>query len=165
MDIVTKIKRLFSKTDKSEKSASVTFYPNQTIISTYNFATTGIGLASTKLTKLEIDTSPDVIGQTLRKHLALTEYDVEHPNSSEAFKKVWIDYKLAAGFKTNKETYKDAREIGCRMSKTEITLMPCENQYSKGYFPIPNSEIKLPLTISDTELGQHLLKAREIATG
>lgn len=164
MDIVAKIKGLFSKTDKSEKSASVTFYPGQTIVSTYDFATTGLGLVSKELTKLEAGSSPNVLGQTLRKHFALTKYDVEHPNSKEAFKKVWDDYKLAAGFKTNKETYKDAREIACRMSATEITLTPCENQHSRGYFPITSAIIKLPLTISDSELGLQLLKAREIAT-
>ena len=165
MEFIAKIKRLFSKTDSSEKSASVTFYPKQIIVATYDFATTGIGLGSTKLTKLPVDISPEILGQTLRKHFALTEYNIEHPKDSKAFKKVFDDYKAAAGFKTNKDTYKDAREVGCRMTKMEITLTPSENQYNTGYLPIPNSDIKLPLTISDNELGLELLKAKEIATG
>jgi len=165
MTFISKIKNLFSRTDTSEKSASVTFYPKQIIVATYDFATTGIGIVSTKLTKLPVDVSPEILAHTLHKHFALTEYHFEHPKDSKAFKKVFDDFKAAAGFKTNKDTYKDAREVGCRMTKKAITLMPSKNQYNTGYLPIPHTEIKLPLTIANHELGLELLKAKEIATG
>jgi hypothetical protein len=165
MDIITRLKQTFYKLDKSKKSAHVTFYPNQIIITTYDYTETGLGLVSPKLTKLPIDVSPDVLGKTLRKHFSLTAYNLEHPKSSEVFKKYWNEYKNAAGFKTNKETYKDAREISCLMSKTEIKLIPCENKYNTSYLPISDSETKLDLTISDQNLGIKLFESRKYATG
>lgn len=165
MSIIAKIKQIFTKTDKSKKSAHVTFYPNQIIVTTFDFTTTGLGLVSTKLTKLPVDVSSIVLGKTLRKHFSLTTYDLKHPKSSPAFKKLWSDYKIAAEFKTNKESYKDARQISCVESETEIILIPCENKYNNSYFPISDAEIKLDLTISDQNLGIELLKAREVATG
>ena len=165
MNLISKVKQFFWKSDKSKKSAGVTFYPNQIIVKTYDNTRTGLGLVSTKLTKLPIDISPDVLGKTLRKHFSLTAYDLEHPKNTEDFKKFWNDYKNAAGFKTNKETYKDAREITCSMSKTGINLIPCENKYNTSYLPISDSETKLDLIISDQDLGIELFKAREIAIG
>ena len=158
MTIVDKI----NQSGKSKKSASVTFYLNQIIVQTYDFATTGIGLGSTKLTKLNIDSPPSVLGQTLRKHLSLTEYDVKHPTD---FKEHWNAIKKAAGFKTNKETYMDARSLSCGQTETEITITPCENQHNTGYLHVPNTKNILSVTISDHELGLQLLKTRDMATG
>lgn len=165
MNFFIKIRRLFSNTDKGKKAASVTFYPNQIIVGTYDFTTTGLASASVKLTKLPVDTSPDILGKTLRKHFASTEHDILHPRDSKAHKKRWEDYKTATGFKTSKETYQDARYVSCRMTETDITLHPNKNKYNRVYLGIPDAQITLPISISDTELGLELLNAREIAKG
>jgi hypothetical protein len=162
LNLISKIKGVFTKFDNNNKSASVSFYPTQIIIVTYDNATTGVWLSSAKLTKLGIDVTPEILGQTLRKHFNLTEYEVEHPTD---FKKHWNTYKMAAGFKTNKETYKDSKQIGCTQTKTQIILTPNENQYNTGYLPITESEIVLPSAVSDNDLGIQLIKARDCSTG
>jgi hypothetical protein len=168
MDLVNTIKRIFSRTaDPAQKkrpdigqAAGVTFYPDKVIIRTED-STDGPWIVSAKLTILPVDTSPVILGQTLRKHFVLTE----HKKYEAKSKDVWNEYKKAAGFKTNKETYKDARLIMCSQSKTEITLTPTENTYNTGYLPIKNTSINLPLTVSDENLGIELEKARDISTG
>lgn len=160
VDIITKIKRLFNKPWTDALAADVTFYPNKIIVQTFDY-TDGPSIGSTKLTILPVDTSPDILGRTLRKHFNLTEHGLKYQQNKDA----WNAYKEAAGFKTNKDTYKDARQVMCRQSNNEIILTPTENLYNTGYEHLPNLDIKLPLTIPDEELGLQLTKARDLSNG
>jgi hypothetical protein len=160
MDIVKEIKRLFKKPWTDALSANVAFYPNKIIVQTLDY-TDGPMVITNKFTILPTDVSLIVLGQTLKKHLHLTEHCVEYNQTENA----WTDYKKAAGFKTNKETYKDARLISCDQKDNIITLTPTENRYNTGYDHRPDLNIKLPHTISDEELGLQLTKARDLSNG
>jgi hypothetical protein len=175
MDIVNKIKRLFSKEPNNDEvddassspsfwtsdlAADVTFYPDKIIVQTFDF-TDGPSIGSTKFTILSVDTGPDILGQTLRKHFNLTEHGLEFKANNDA----WNAFKKAAGFKTNKATYQDARNITCRQTTNEIVLTPSENTYNTGFDHRPDLNIILPLNSSDLELGIQLSKARDLSNG
>lgn len=176
MEILKKIKKLFSKesivgavaeidshTPKkwtTDLAADVTFYPDKIIVQTIDF-TQGPSIGSTKFAILAADTPPDILGQSLRKHLNLTEHGLEYNDTKDS----WNAFKKAAGFKTNKATYQDARKIICGQSATEIVLTPTENTYNTGFDHRPELDIKLPLNTSDLDLGIQILKARELSNG
>ena len=160
MDIVKKIKRLFKKPWTDALAANVSFYPYKIIVQTLDY-TDGPCVITNKFTILAADVSPSVLGQALKKHLSLTEHSQEYHQNSDA----WNSYKKAAGFKTNKETYKDARLVSCDQRNTQITLTPTENRYNTGYDYRPDLDIKIPQTISDEDLGLHLTKARDLSNG
>jgi len=141
-------------------AAAVTFYPDRIIVQTFDF-TDGPSLGSTKFTILTVDTSPEVLGQTLRRHFNLAEHGLEYKANKDA----WTAFKKAAGFKTNRATYKDAKQISCRQSKAEIILTPTENAYNTGYNSLPDLNIKLPPNTSDLDIGLQLIKARELSNG
>ncbi|MCE3278449.1 MAG: immunity protein [Bacteroidetes bacterium] len=123
--------------------------------------TNGPSIGTTKLTILPYDTTPETLGQTLRKHFNLTEHSLKYQQTSET----WKAYKKAAGFKTNKETYQDARNVTCRQSINEIVLTPTENKYNTGFDHRPDLNIHLSLFVSDFELGIQLRKAKELSNG
>ena len=160
MEIIKKIKKLFYKNWTTDLAADVTFYPDKIIVQTFDF-TDGPSIGSTKFTILAVDTPPNILGQTLRKHFNLTGHGLEYKANKDA----WNDFKKTAGFKTNKSTYQDARKIICRQSITEIVLTPTENTYNTGFDHRPDLDIKLPLNTSDLDLGIQILKARELSNG
>jgi hypothetical protein len=154
MEIIKKIKKLFSKNWTTDLAADVTFYPDKIIVQTFDF-TDGPSIGSTKFTILAVDTPPDILGQTLRKHFNLTGHGLEYKANKDA----WNAFKKAAGFKTNKATYQNARNITCRQTAAEIVLTPTENTYNTGFDHRPDLDIKLPLNTSDLNLGIQILKA------
>jgi hypothetical protein len=160
VEIIKKIKKLFYKNWTTDLAADVTFYPDKIIVQTFDF-TDGPSIGSTKFTILAVDTPPNILGQTLRKHFNLTGHGLEYKANKDA----WNDFKKTAGFKTNKSTYQDARKIICRQSITEIVLTPTENTYNTGFDHRPDLDIKLPLNTSDLDLGIQILKARELSNG
>jgi hypothetical protein len=160
MDIVKKIKRLFKKPWTDALAANVCFYPDKIIVQTLDY-TDGPCVITNKFTVLAADVSLNILGQTFKKHLNLTEHCQEYHQNNDA----WDSYKKAAGFKTNKETYKDARLVSCDQRNNEITITPTENRYNTGYDHRPDLAIKVPLAMCDHELGLQLTMARDLSNG
>ncbi|HCS19871.1 MAG TPA: hypothetical protein DIW47_04810 [Bacteroidetes bacterium] len=160
MNLFKKIKLLFKRPWTEAQLAEVFFYPDKIIVLTFDL-TDGPWKITDKLTILQANVSPNTLGATLKKHLDLAEYIGNYQPKNGALSA----YKKAAGFKTNKETYQNARCISVHQKDQEITLTPTENLYNTGYDHRSDLAIRLPLTVSDEELGLQLSKARERSNG
>jgi len=143
-------------------SASVNFYPEMIMVQTLDYASIGLCLGSDKITKLKTNVDTNTLGKTLREHLLMTEYNLEYDRND---KKRWEKYKTVCGFKSDKETYQNARNVSCYQEGDLILLTPMENLYNKGYIPIKDTELIIYARQSDSELGEELFKARDLSTG
>ncbi len=149
---------------KENLSASVTFHPEKIIVNSINKTTLGLEHNSTKLTVLPIDTSADLLGETLRKHFNLCEFNTLHPKAKYR-SMLWTEFKKAAGFKTDNDIYQNAKLVECLLTEIDIQLCPLENLYNTGntgYIYLTERKISLPLTISNLDLGKNLFKTKEL---
>ena len=134
--------------------ASASQYPNKIVINTIDTIKWGLGVASTKLTILSLDTTDEELALAVRKHLNLTEFDLPNPVDP---KSVSINFSKAAGFKNESDSYRKAKRLNIVEQNGKIKILANWNKGRSAFEGIKGSEIEVESTTSDTELGRQIL--------
>jgi hypothetical protein len=136
------------------KGAGATLYPDKIVIATINRIKDSYGVTSANVTVLGTEVTSQTLGQTLRKHLDQSRDDLKEAETGE-----YKDYLKSAGFKNEREHYKNALYITIDQKGNKISLGPTINGGAKGVnrgFAHIAGEVVLDASISDKELGNHL---------
>ena len=140
------------------KHAAITSYPDRINIDTYNKVGKEIwdwGSACI-VTKLPIDVDNEEIGKAIRRHLALTRYNVQ-VKKYKTDAGGWYRYLAAHGFETTEQLHDEALRVNIYETDGNIMLVPTYNNGSRGrdrgFLEREWNAFKCKLTDSDEKLG------------
>jgi hypothetical protein len=115
---------------------------------------------SSETDKLAVDTDPAILGQVIRRKLALSRRDVPHDNSTSSEK----DFLSLARCRSWREFNMGAHCIHISEEDGRLTIEPQRNLGpAEGFEPLLDSVSALQLTVCNQDLGRALLEALELA--
>jgi len=143
------------------QNAHVTLYPEQILVQAYDRAKEGFWIGTTNLVYIADDASNEHLGSIVRSHMSLTRTGQKRPSDWKAAHKLFLK---AAGFKTEKEEYRDAKNVGICRKGSQLTIsISINGEYNgrtRGFWG--NGVLEFDNNISDAELGQHIREAFEL---
>lgn len=140
------------------KHVCVTSYPDWINIDTYNKVgkDTWDWASACIVTKLPIGVDHEEIGKAIRRHLALTRYNVKVKKYKTAADG-WYKYLAAHGFKTTEQLHEEALRVCIYETGGNIMIVPTYNDGSRGrnrgFHEREWSAVECKLTDSDKKLG------------
>ena len=140
---------------------SARLYPGRILIQTYDRAKEGFWIGTTNLLSISEDADNELLGSTIRHYMNLSRTGQTRPADYRAAHKLFLD---AAGFKTQKEEYRDAKNVGISRNDEQLTIsISINGEYNgktRGFWG--NGELKFDNCISDAELGQRVREAWDL---
>jgi hypothetical protein len=116
--------------------------------------TAGLGIASEPYVSLPLDARPDSLGNLVLSALSKSGQTVPHPTIWRGLDKPRLE---AAGVKSEKAFQTGARSVSVERGQA-FRLEPSRNGGSKGdtkgFEPLPDLSMSLPLGSTATEIGQ-----------
>lgn len=143
------------------QQANATLYPDQILIATEDKTDVGYSIITANITKLPVDATTEMIGQTVREHLLLSKTGVPVPSD---FKAMYQDFLNKAGFKNAKAHHKGARHLSIYQKDLTINITPTINGGATGKERgfLGNKDmppIEVNASIGDKELGEEIKEA------
>jgi hypothetical protein len=103
------------------------------------------------------DSGLELLGKTLRYHLSLTQANLSIPSD---YKKHYVEFLNAAGFKNAKEHHKGALLLMIDQRDNMITISPTKNGGAtgkdRGFLGIKDASIVVNANVNDKELGDKM---------
>ena len=141
------------------RSIEAILYQDSILVSTYYQAKAGFSFTTDNISWIDVYATAEEIGKVARKHLAISQTDVDTPTDFSYIQKA---YNKATGFTSIKNQMKDARSIMIEETEKHFSILPSRNGgavgESRGNHPLINKEIKIENTISDSQLGEQIRK-------
>ena len=156
------IKKIFSK-KINPKTVNVETYPDKIVLTTFHQIKNSYWINSSEIEILEINSSNELIGKTIRKQLSLSKYGIKEPTEKERKERKEKSDKILK-FKSIRESMQNSRHICISEEDGKIIFTPSKNGGSvgknRGYIYLKeNMEIKND--VSNEILGETYRKTLE----
>jgi len=140
---------------------SATLYPGRILVQTYDRAKERFWLGTTNLSFLNSEIDDKTLGATIRHYMSLTKTEQPRPVDWKQMQQLFLK---AAGFKTQKEEYKDAKNVSISRKGPLLTITTSINGEYNGRTRAfwGNGDLELQNNISDAELGLQVRKAWQL---
>ena len=143
-------------------SAAIYQLKDRVLIHPWQITTMGLGIASEPYVSLPLDADTRTLGESVLKALSLSGRTVAHPTS---WKELGTARLTAAGVKSEKAFQSGARSLSAERAAQGIRIEPSRNGGTrgdaKGFAPLPELSLSLPLTASAESLGAAILACFE----
>ena len=124
------IKKIFSK-KINPKLINVETYPDKIVLTTFNQIKNMYWINSAEIKILEINSSNEIIGETIRKQLSLSKYGIKEPTENDRKERKEKSDKILK-FKTVKESMQNVKHITISECDEKIIFQPSKNGGSVG---------------------------------
>jgi hypothetical protein len=135
-------------------SAAVYELKDRILVHSWQQTTAGLGIASEPYIGLPRDAGPEALGNSILSALKKSGQTVPHPTTWKGLDKPRLE---AAGVKSEKAFQTGARSVSVERGQA-FRLEPSRNGGSegdtKGFEPLPDLSMSLPLSSTATEIGQ-----------
>jgi hypothetical protein len=142
-------------------SAAVYELKDRILVHPWQQTTAGLGIASEPYIGLPLDAEPKSLGNSVLSALSHSGQTVPHPMTWKGLDKPRLE---AAGVKSEKAFQSGARSVGVERGQA-FRLEPSRNGGSKGdtkgFEPLPELSMSLPLSSTAAALGQAIRNCLE----
>jgi hypothetical protein len=141
------------------KNSEALLRPDAWYCSPYNKTTAGAWIGVEPIVKIPPDAPAAVLGATLIELLAASTGPVPHPTD---WKKLLEPLLTAAGVKSWRALAAGAKSVSVESDGAFYTVCPSARDRRNNFLPLPERDIRLPISATAEELGKAIQKGASL---